>query len=188
MKTKLHETETENVPSTTTRRGFVAAAAVVVTGCLSGVEGDDDGPDAEVESHTYPRQRFEPEFVRVPVGGTVRWTNHSGSHDVTAYHPDNCGRPLRIPENAEPFASRVMSSVGAEFEHTFEVEGVYDYLDTQTVCVGHEAVGMVGRVVVGEPNLDDEPAMEPPQDEIPRVAANAIEALNERTREVVGDG
>ncbi len=172
-----------------TRRGFAASVAVAAatgaTGCLSEAEGDDgdEGPDAEVEMRTYPNQEYDPDFVRVPVGGTVRWTNHSGSHDVTAYHPDNCGRPLRIPEEAEPWASSVMSAVGDEFEHRFEVEGVYDYLDTQTVCVEHETVGMVGRVVVGEPELGDQPAMEPPSDEVPRTAATKIEELNRRTRE-----
>jgi len=169
------------------RRGFVAsvAAAAVTAGCVSESEADEQ-PDAEVEMRTYPNQKYSPEFVRVPVGGTVRWVLESGSHDVTAYHPGNCGRPHRIPEDAEPWASPVLSDVGQTFEHTFEVEGIYDYLDTQTVCVEHETVGVVGRVVVGEPDLDGAPAMEPPQDGMPRTAATKIRQLNERTREELG--
>ena len=31
-------------------------------------------------------------------------------------------------------------------EHTFTIPGVYDYL-----CMPHEAAGMVGRIVVGDP-------------------------------------
>jgi len=31
-------------------------------------------------------------------------------------------------------------------EHTFTIPGVYDYL-----CMPHEAAGMVGRIIVGEP-------------------------------------
>lgn len=172
---------------TTTRRRFLAAttaSALGVTGCLAEVTGDQE-PDAEVDVKTYPNQEFTPSLVHVPVGGTVRWMNRSGSHDVTAYHPDNCGRPQRIPDEAEPWSSSTMSQVGDSFVHTFDVEGVYDYLDTQTVCVPHEAVGMVGRVVVGEPELEDQPAMQPPElgEEMPRVAANKIEEFNRRTRE-----
>jgi hypothetical protein len=37
--------------------------------------------------------------------------------------------------------------VGAYFDVTFTVEGVYDYY-----CLPHEAAGMVGRIVVGQPS------------------------------------
>jgi hypothetical protein len=33
-----------------------------------------------------------------------------------------------------------------EFEHTFDVPGTYDYY-----CIPHRLMGMVGRIVVGEP-------------------------------------
>ena len=40
-------------------------------------------------------------------GQTVRWTNRDrgNSHTVTAYHPENFERPLRIPAGARPWNS-----------------------------------------------------------------------------------
>ncbi|MDZ7688329.1 MAG: plastocyanin/azurin family copper-binding protein [Halobacteriales archaeon] len=187
------ERRDERATTGVTRRGFVTAVAAgagaTATGCLGGSdasETEDALPDeVEVKMKSIPRQEFDPEIAHVAVGGTVRWVLESGRHDTTAYHPDvRDGASLRIPEAAEPWRSDPMSTVGETFEHTFEVEGVYDYLDTRAVCVRHETVGMVGRVVVGEPDLDSERAMEPPQEGMPRRAANDISELNERTREM----
>jgi len=93
---------------------------------------------------------FDPVGVRIQPGDTVRWIQVNGYHSVTAYHPVNSGRELRIPERAEPWDSGMLlaeyPAKGSTFEHTFTVPGVYDYL-----CIPHEAAGMVGRIIVGEP-------------------------------------
>ena len=52
----------------------------------------------------------------------------------------------RIPEAAEPFDSKSMAQEGANFRWTFDVEGTYDYYSRT-----HEFLGMVGRIVVGQP-------------------------------------
>jgi hypothetical protein len=39
-----------------------------------------------------------------------------------------------------------MTEQGATFEYTFEEEGTYDYF-----CIPHKTLGMIGRVVCGEP-------------------------------------
>lgn len=49
----------------------------------------------------------------------------------------------------------------------------------------HEAAGMVGRVVVGWPDLDDEPAMVPPSTELPEAAQSQLKSFNERTRDAI---
>jgi plastocyanin len=88
---------------------------------------------------------FTPAVVWLEPGATVEWTLETGSHSVTAYHPDNDGKPRRIPDDAAPFDSGTLAE-GETFSHTFETEGVYNYY-----CRPHVSLGMVGTVVVGGP-------------------------------------
>ncbi|WP_257628875.1 cupredoxin domain-containing protein [Haloplanus salinarum] len=85
-----------------------------------------------------------PAVVWVEQGATVTWNIAEGSHSITAYHPD-FDRSLRIPEGATSFDSGILSA-GESFEHTFDTPGVYNYF-----CRPHEGLGMVGLVVVGQP-------------------------------------
>jgi plastocyanin len=93
---------------------------------------------------------FNPVGLRIEPGDTVRWIQVNGYHSVTAYHPANGDHELRIPERAKPWDSGMLlaeyPAKGSTFEHRFTVPGVYDYL-----CIPHEAAGMVGRIIVGEP-------------------------------------
>lgn len=123
---------------------------------------------------------FEPHIVRVKKGGTVSFVNESGSHSSTAYHPDNDG-PLRMPDSATAWDSGSLSDAGEEFEHTFQTEGVYDFF-----CTPHESVGMVGSVIVGEPDAHGQPALEPPQESLPEKTREKITSLNERCNEALG--
>jgi len=96
---------------------------------------------------------FDPIGVHIRPGDTIRWIQLSNYHSVSAYHPSNGNRELRIPVQAEPWDSGVLLGTypgkGSAFEYRFEVEGVYDYF-----CQPHEAAGMVGRIVVGKPAGD----------------------------------
>ncbi|MEO8668799.1 MAG: plastocyanin/azurin family copper-binding protein [Bauldia sp.] len=89
---------------------------------------------------------FDPVGFLVGPGATVRWRNDDAgnSHTTTAYHPDNRGHPLRIPEGAVPWNSDYLLP-GETFAVTFAKPGVYDYF-----CIPHEMAGMVGRIVVAE--------------------------------------
>ena len=171
--------------------GLLAAAAGV--GCLGGGgTGATDDPHAlprrvDVDMTSDPFPKFVPEHVQVAVGGTVVWTLRSGDHDSVAYHPRTHGQ-RRIPEEAEPWASETLSSVGETFEWTFELEGVYDYVDTEAVCLSHEAVGNIGRVVVGWPEPEGQPGLAPPDPDLPGRAGRQIEALNEQTSELLAEG
>jgi plastocyanin len=97
--------------------------------------------------------QFVPSEVTVPPGTRVVWeTVGSIGHSVTAYEE-------RIPAEATYFASGGFEAEsparsgyptgdvgsGETFEHTFEVEGTYEYF-----CVPHETAGMLGTIVVGE--------------------------------------
>lgn len=89
---------------------------------------------------------FDPIGAWIEPGTTVRWLVGESVHSTTAYHPDNSNHSLRIPEKAEPWDSGILTEPDQSFEVRLTVPGVYDYF-----CLPHEAGGMVGRIVVGEP-------------------------------------
>jgi plastocyanin len=90
---------------------------------------------------------FDPIGVLIEPGQTVRWVLEANVHTSTAYHPDNDGHALRIPEAAEPWDCGYLVEPGDHFEATLTVPGVYDYF-----CAPHEMAGMVGRIIVGKPS------------------------------------
>jgi len=89
---------------------------------------------------------FDPIGLFVRPGTTVRWVVRQNVHTTTAYHPRNDHHPLRIPTAATPWDSKFLVNPGDHFEVTLTIPGVYDYY-----CAPHEAAGMVGRIVVGQP-------------------------------------
>jgi plastocyanin len=138
-----------------------------------------------------PWPEFNPQIVHIGVGGTVEWLVETGRHDVTGYHEDN-HPPHRTPDGVEPWGSDYLTGPGSSYERTFEVEGVYDYVDRQQVCISHEVAGNVGRVVVGWPDPDEEPAMQPlteaEAEEVPPQVKSAFEEFEEKTRPVLESG
>lgn len=123
---------------------------------------------------------FDPHVTWVNVGGTVTWRLESGTHTATAYHPDN-GQPQLVPAGTEVWDSGTMSEVGETYDYTFDTEGVYHYL-----CKPHEQFGMLATVIVGDPHLDDQPALQLPDDKSEEVIGK-LEELNGMVREAVGD-
>ena len=89
---------------------------------------------------------FDPIGLLIQPGRTVRWVLESGIHSTTAYHPSNFNQSLRIPEGAAPWDSGILVEQGATLDVTLTIPGVYDYY-----CLPHETVGMVGRIIVGQP-------------------------------------
>ncbi|WP_090615264.1 cupredoxin domain-containing protein [Natrinema salaciae] len=184
-------------------RSSACAIGLALAGCLDDIPGrSSDGEETPPEdagelgtpaegitvtANSRPYPEFEPQIVHIVPGGTVEWLVETGRHDVTAYHADGHG-PHRSPEGTEPWGSDRLTGVGSAYEHTFDSEGVYDYVDTQQVCTSHEVAGNVGRVVVGWPDPDSEPAMTEPQSELPSQVAKAITLFNEESRPVLEAG
>lgn len=123
---------------------------------------------------------FEPHVVRVTKGGTVTFVNESGDHTSTAYHSEN-ERPLLMPEDAAPWDSELLTEDDATFEHTFETEGVYHHF-----CEPHEAAGMIGSVIVGEPDPHEQRALEDPPEDMPEEVRHKIESLNDTCNAALG--
>jgi len=77
---------------------------------------------------------FGPAAIHVDNGATVQfeWTGNGGGHNVVS----NGEGPLD--------SGSAVSSSGVNYEHTFEEDGIYNY-----VCAPHQSLGMKGSVVVG---------------------------------------
>jgi plastocyanin len=87
---------------------------------------------------------FEPKTITVKAGDTLVWKNASSmSHSVTDV-PSLAiqAKDAALPANAKEFNSDLIPP-GKDWSHTFSVPGTYNYF-----CIPHEALGMVGTVVV----------------------------------------
>lgn len=138
-------------PVAVSRRTFLRTAAGA--GVVAGAAGTATAQDGT--THTVDMTDglvFDPAEISIEPGDTVVWENvGSIGHTVTAYEDD-------IPEEAAYFASGGFDSEqaardaypegdiggGDSYEHTFEVEGTYEYF-----CIPHEGAGMLGTVNVG---------------------------------------
>jgi plastocyanin len=116
------------------------------------------------------RVGFDPVGLRVRPGTTlVCITKDAGnSHTATAYAPQNFDRPRRIPTGADPWDSDYLLP-DESFSVTLTAEGVYDYY-----CVPHEHAGMVGRIVVGDPEADAWPRDPQAAGDLPAAALAAF--------------
>lgn len=114
---------------------------------------------------------FKPIGIRIEPGTTVRWINDdpTNSHTATAYHPENFDKPRRIPQASTPWDSGYLLP-GDIFSIQQHKPGVYDYY-----CIPHELAGMVGRIIVGDP----QPGWSDQADGLPEVALQAFPAIDE---------
>ena len=166
-----------------TTGGLLGASAV--SGAAMAQQGTESGGQQPLDKRIGMLTTGGQNFYTVPIrwveqGTTVVWQLVGGTHSTTAYAAAN-DKPNRIPSEAESWDSAVLTQSGATFERQFTVPGVYDYF-----CRPHEGLGMVGRLVVGSPDLSTLPALAEPQDSLPTAAQNALSALNALTRVVFG--
>lgn len=135
---------------TITRRRALRAGGIVLAGLALPGRAAPAAPTAEIRMRSREKGAhvsFDPIGILVQPGTTIRWIVEADVHTTTAYHPANDSHPLRIPEDAQPWASDYLLNPGDSFEVTLTVEGVYDYY-----CAPHEMAGMVGRIIVGQPS------------------------------------
>lgn len=83
---------------------------------------------------------FEPAFLKIQPGDTVRFVPTDKGHDVETITG-------MLPEGAQPFKGKISQEISV----TFEKSGVYGYR-----CAPHVGMGMVGLIAVGDAktNLD----------------------------------
>src|SRR5471030_2628187 len=127
---------------TTNRRIFTQGLAVLGFGM--GTPALAQAKTVEVAMKQSPKMLFVPAVANIKSGDTVHWTNaYSTSHTVT-FDPAMAATPANValPDGVAPFDSGNIEEDGS-FSHTFTVKGTYKY-----VCKYHEAMGMVGTVIV----------------------------------------
>jgi len=142
----------------------LAAGAVEIR-----MQGNADG------SHVW----FDPMGLRIEPGQAVRWINldAGNAHTATAYHPKNLGRPMRIPDGADPWNSDYLLPTET-FSVALDVEGVYDFF-----CIPHEHAGMVGRIVVGNPDRHrQQTSVAGDGEPLPEAALRAFPSIEEIVR------
>ena len=105
---------------------------------------------------------FDPVGLHVEPDDLVHFANALGTHTITAFHEKfsepEFEMPTRVPEGVPGFTSPPIVQ-DESWVYQFVEPGVYDYL-----CFPHLGLGMVGRIVVFDPekhNLDDEAFAEP---------------------------
>ncbi|WP_138005426.1 hypothetical protein [Halalkalirubrum salinum] len=175
-----------------TRRTVLVSAVGICgfSGCLAGAEratvGDGaskdettateaiaDSPVASATvSITTEDDLFDPPLVHLMRGGTITWTNDS--------EPDRDLKTIsgRIPTDGDTWSETIPA--GGSIELTVKREGVYD-------C-STESQSTVGRIVVGEPHVESEPAMNDDGENLAPPAAAALAELYHHTIELGGDG
>lgn len=106
---------------------------------------------------------FDPVGLHVEVGEPIQFETVSGLHTVTAFHEkfveSQLDIPTRVPEGTPAFTSPPVTT-GESWLYLFTTSGVYDLF-----CFPHLGLGMVMRVVVSDPDEDqefDEPTAEIP--------------------------
>ena len=110
---------------------------------------------------------FEPVFLRVQPGDTVRFIPTDKGHDAETI-------PGMLPDGAQPFKGKLSE----ELKVTFQTPGLYGYR-----CLPHFGMGMVGLIAVGNaaPNLD---AVR--QVKIPPAPAKRMAALLDQSQRAEG--
>lgn len=121
------------------------------------------------EDTMFPDFPFDPVGVLAEPGDIIRFNMVNELHTVTAYHP-RFGYQQRIPDGVPGFSSPPLLP-DSFWLYEFTVPGVYDIL-----CLPHEGLGMVMRVVVTEEDgsLPEAPPLVPPEEGGPSETSAAV--------------
>jgi plastocyanin len=117
---------------------FASLGVIIATPALA------EGQIVEVSMKNNPKGVFVPATVNIKVGDTVKWTNPAVITHTVTFDPAQAATATNVvlPAGVAPFGSDNMEE-DATFSHTFTVKGTY-----KSICKMHEAMGMVGTVVV----------------------------------------
>ncbi len=139
--------------------GDVAIDHVVDVTVEEGTGAHENFPEVSDEVASGEMMEDQAEFIFDPVGhhvepdSLVHFNTVAGLHTVTAFHDKfvepQLDIPTRVPEGVPGFTSPPLMP-GESWVYEFTEKGVYDYL-----CLPHLGLGMVGRIVVFDPDEDD---------------------------------
>lgn len=140
-------TPAETVTETTPAETMATEAATEAETTAPGEPGGEGG--------AFPDFFFDPVGVRLRPGDTVEFVTRQEFHTVTAFHPRFFGWQRRVPEEVPGFTSPPFLE-GDSWYYRFDEPGVYDVL-----CLPHEELGMVMRLVVVEEGTEEVPEAYP---------------------------
>jgi plastocyanin len=122
---------------------FALAFVSLTAACFSDYEDATGLQEPVVEVTANNQNRFEQPTVTIRAGESVRWRNTGGVFHTVTFDPSRADDPtnVELPNGVQPFNSGL--GAGMSFSRRFTVPGTYRY-----ICEPHEAVGMVGTVVV----------------------------------------
>lgn len=123
------------------RRRFLAAAGAGAAGAVAGCLGGGGDSAFEIEVGPGGNPTFDPEAPGVQPGTTVKFIWQSGGHNIVV---------TSQPEDADWGGVEEQQDEGFEHEHTFEVEGQYEF-----VSEPDRQQGMFGVLVVSEDAGED---------------------------------
>ena len=121
-------------------RKFIVLCAVVAAVGFAGVASAAEIEVKMLNKGTEGVMVFEPSFVKINPGDTVKFLASDKGHNVETID-------TMIPEGGKTFVGKMNEEVAI----TFDKPGVYGYK-----CKPHYGMGMVGMIVVGEPTNADQ--------------------------------
>ena len=123
------------------RRAFAQMLAALG---FSGGQALAEPKTVEVTMKQAPKARFAPDVINISVGDTVHWTNPAFVTHTVTFDPAQAqtASDVALPGGVAPFGSGDIDE-DQSYSHTFTAKGTYKY-----VCKYHEAMGMVGTVIV----------------------------------------
>lgn len=137
--------ETSASASTSTERTEATTRGTSGTGTATTADGT--GEESDYTVGMYTDLYFDPIGLSIDPGETVAFELASGVHSAAAYHPDNeAAFKRRVPMGAPAWNTGVFDEEGRSRTVTLETVGTHDYF-----CLPHKQLGMVGRIVVGDP-------------------------------------
>ena len=116
----------------------------------------------------YDRHSFKPAEATIQPGTTVKFVWQSDNHNIAVESQ---------PEGADWKGHEQLENAGFSTTHTFTTNGTYSYYSEP-----YEALGMIGKIVVGQPETPENPSMtpdEPNSDDSESQTNNSAESGNE---------
>jgi pseudoazurin len=121
-------------------RKFIVLGALVTAIGFAGAAGAAEVEIKMLNKGTEGVMVFEPSFVKINPGDTVKFLASDKGHNVETID-------TMIPDGGKTFVGKM----NEEMAITFDKPGVYGYK-----CKPHYGMGMVGMIVVGEPTNADQ--------------------------------
>lgn len=132
------------------RRGFLrGAAGAAGIGASAGAVRAQQDEEEVVELADYAFEPGTDQPLRIEPGTTVRFVWITSRHNIAI---------LDAPAESDWEGVPDIHDAGFEHEHTFEIEGTYEF-----ECVPHANLGMQGTIIVGEQDGNGGPAPVGPQ-------------------------